>query len=118
MRSAALIFKIAPLPEWREAVAGGSYEGSDDDRRDGFIHLSASHQVAGTLARHFRARKNLVLIAFRADDLTAGLRWEAARGGDFFPHHYGPLDARLALWMRAIAEEGGGHILPPLGGAE
>jgi uncharacterized protein (DUF952 family) len=111
----ALVFKIAARNEWRAAVARGRYDGSADDRRDGFVHLSAGHQVAETLARHFRAKKNLMLIAFRAEDLRPFLRWEASRGGDLFPHHYGALDPRLALWVRPIAEHTGGHGLPPLG---
>jgi len=24
-------------------------------------------------------------------DMGAGLRWEVSRGGELFPHHYGPL---------------------------
>jgi uncharacterized protein (DUF952 family) len=91
MANATFIYKIASEDEWRRAVSRGRYDGSADDRRDGFIHLSAGHQVAATLARHFATKKNLVVIAFRTADCRLQLQWEASRGGELFPHHYGPL---------------------------
>ncbi len=113
MAVSQFIYKIATRREWRDAVAAGRYDGSDDDRLDGFIHLSAAYQLAGTLARHFATTKNLMLIAFRSADLRPGLKWEASRGGDLFPHHYGPLDPALALWVRPIGD-GEDRGLPPL----
>jgi uncharacterized protein (DUF952 family) len=62
------------------------------DARDGFIHLSARGQVAGTLAAHFAGVEGVELLAIDAARLARGaLRWEVSRGGDRFPHLYGPL---------------------------
>lgn len=97
-----IVFKILPDSDWEEARRHGAYAGSADDARDGFIHLSAAHQLAGTAARHFRDREGLLLAAFSAASLGPNLRWEISRGGDLFPHLYGQLPARLALWTRAL----------------
>jgi len=108
------IFKIFPRAEWEQAAASGHYEGSADDRRDGFIHFSTADQLAGTLAKHFAGQDDLLLIAVEAEALGAALRWEAARGGDLFPHLYAPLPAGAALWVRPLPRDPAGqHVIPP-----
>jgi len=114
MIASRIVYKIATAEEWSRATAAGAYEGSADDRRDGFIHLSAAPQLAGTLQHHFATKKNLVLIAFRSADCAAALKWEASRGGELFPHHYGVLDPASALWVRPIGDTGETR-LPRLG---
>lgn len=110
MATSSVIYKIATAGDWDRATAAGSYEGSDDDRRDGFIHLSRAAQLAGTLARHFATKKNLVLIAFRSADVAAALKWEPSRRGELFPHHYGVLDPAAAMWVRPIGDTGGNRL--------
>jgi uncharacterized protein (DUF952 family) len=114
MAGPKFVYKIAGKAVWRKARAAGRYDGSGDDRRDGFIHLCAGQQIAGTLERHFATKKKLVLIAFRTSDCAAGLKWETARGGELFPHHYGPLDPGRAVWVRPIGDGDYGHGLPRL----
>ena len=97
----SLVFKICPRAAWDDACRTGRYCGSADDARDGFIHLSAQDQVAGTLARHFAGQEGLVLIAFDASNL-AGLKWEASRGGALFPHVYGTLPTAAARWVKDL----------------
>jgi len=96
------VYKILPRVDWDQACQDGSYAGSPDDMRDGFIHLSAAHQLASTAARHFRGLEDLVLVALDAEVLGPALKWEPSRGGDLFPHYYGPLPARRALWSRPL----------------
>lgn len=97
-----IIYKIVSEDEWRRATQSGVYFGSDDDRRDGFIHLSAGHQLAGTAAKHFSGKPGLVLVAFAASALGPKLKWEVSRGGDRFPHLYDGLPAALALWTKPL----------------
>ncbi len=62
------------------------------DRRDGFIHLSARGQLAGTLAAHFAGVTDVSLLTIDPGRLPPGaLRWEASRGGRRFPHLYSAL---------------------------
>ena len=111
--SATIVYKILPRAEWHEAVARGAYAGSADDVRDGFIHLSAADQLAGTATKYFRDQPGLVLVAFAADRLGPQLRWEPSRGGALFPHLYGPLPATLALWSRSLPLAADGTPLLP-----
>ena len=75
-----LLFKIIAAGAWASAVRAGRFEGAAIDLRDGFIHLSAGHQLRETAARHFAGQKGLVLVAF-AEDQLANLKWEPSRGG-------------------------------------
>jgi uncharacterized protein (DUF952 family) len=89
-----LVYKIACPAAWEAACAAGCLAPAGVDARDGFIHLSAGYQVAGTLAHHFAGVDDLVLAAFEASAFGDALRWEASRDGALFPHLYGEL--RLA----------------------
>lgn len=90
---AAMIFKVMGKAEWQEAKRLGRYDGSPDDRRDGFIHFSAGEQLPGTLAKYFAGREDLVLLAVEAAALGDALKWEPSRGGALFPHLYRALEA-------------------------
>lgn len=111
-----LVFKIAGREEWAAAVRQGRYAGSADDARDGFIHLSSIEQVAGTLARHFAGRSDLVLVAYEEARLADALKWEPSRGGALFPHYFGVLDPGAAISVEPIAlDKDGRHLLPQRG---
>jgi uncharacterized protein (DUF952 family) len=96
------VYKIAKTADWRQASSSGSFVGSADDKRDGFIHLSAEHQLRGTLEKHFRGESDLVLIAIEAETLGSSLKWEVSRGGDLFPHLYGEIPIAETLWQRVL----------------
>ena len=109
------IYKICPASPWREAERQGSYRGSADDARDGFIHFSAAEQLAGTLDKHYVGQTGLLLIAIDPERLGPALRWEPSRGGDLFPHLYGELDmAAVTAVMELRSRSDGGHDLPEL----
>lgn len=96
------VYKIVPATLWAEATRSGNFTGSEHDRRDGFIHLSASAQVRETLAKHFKDQTDLLLVAYSAKALGTALQWEASRDGELFPHLYGSLQTALALWHRPL----------------
>jgi len=99
--------------DWDAARRVGAYTGSDDDARDGFIHLSSYAQLAGTLHKHFNGRGDLVLIEYDAGDLGPELRWEPSRGGELFPHLYKELPTPIACSVTdLVLDAGGTHILP------
>ena len=86
-----LIYKISPRELWTEAQIRGVFEGAPIDLADGYIHFSAAHQVRETATKYFKNMPDLVLAAIDATALGSALKWEASRGGDLFPHLYGPL---------------------------
>jgi uncharacterized protein (DUF952 family) len=108
-----VIYKICPAEDWSAIRQSGHYDGSADDKRDGFIHFSGKSQLAGTLARHYAGREGLVLLAVDAAALGEALRWEVSRGGEKFPHLFGPLekDAVVKTWP-LTCDPGQGHTLP------
>lgn len=110
----ATIYKICPADLWQAAVAAGVFAGSPVDLTDGFIHFSTAAQVRETAARHFAGATDLVLVAFESESIGPGLRYEPSRGGDLFPHLYGTLDPKLALWSKPLPLGSGGHVFPRL----
>jgi uncharacterized protein (DUF952 family) len=107
------VYKILSAPAFAEAKRAGRFLGSPDDLRDGFIHLSAAEQLAGTLAKHFAGQDALVLLALNAERLGVDLKWEPSRDGELFPHLYAPLDLAAVLWSKTLTlGNDGTHILP------
>ncbi|GJE58082.1 DUF952 domain-containing protein [Methylobacterium trifolii] len=107
------IYKICPRALWRDAEAAGRFSGAPVDRADGFIHLSTAAQVAETAARHFHGQDDLLLIAVDAESLGEALRFEASRGGDLFPHLYGPLPLSAVLSVADLPLGADGrHVFP------
>ncbi|HEY5072683.1 MAG TPA: DUF952 domain-containing protein [Caulobacteraceae bacterium] len=112
---ARTIYKILSRAEWRQAVAKGRFDGSNADRRDGFIHFSIARQVNETARLHFSGRADLVLLEVRTSGLGANLKWERSRGGELFPHLYGPLSCdRVAEVRAAPLGDDGRHDLGEL----
>ena len=109
------IYKIQRASEWAAAASAGDYEGSAVDAKDGFIHFSTAQQPSETAAKHFAGQSDLVLIAIDSEALGAALKWEPSRGGALFPHLYGTLPTRLALWVKPLPLGADGqHRFPDL----
>jgi uncharacterized protein (DUF952 family) len=110
-----VIYHLARGAEWRAAERSGRYDGTADDRRDGFLHFSTAEQVAESAARHRRGETDIVLLAVDAEGLGAALRWEPSRGGALFPHLYGMLPLTSVIWAKPLPlGDDGRHRFPPL----
>ena len=111
----AILYKICRGTEWEAAKAAGTYAGSADDLRDGFIHLSTGGQVRHTAQRHFAGQRDLVLVALDEKRFGPALRYEPGRDGALFPHLYGRLDPVMALWVKPLPiAPTGEHVFPEL----
>ena len=102
------IYHICRAEEWRAAQARGRYDGSSQDRADGFIHMSTAAQLAETARRHYAGRSELVLVEVALAPLGEALKWEASRGGDLFPHLFAPLPASPNLPQRGLSVDADG----------
>jgi uncharacterized protein (DUF952 family) len=107
----ALVYKIISAEGWRQARLAGVFLGAAIDLGDGYIHLSDDSQVEETARRHFSGQNDLLLVAFEADILK-NLKWEPSRGGALFPHVYGTIDPRAALWAKPLAFKDGAFEFP------
>jgi uncharacterized protein (DUF952 family) len=107
------IYKVMSRAALAEAKANGCFEGSADDRRDGFIHFSSADQLEATLVKHFAGQNDLVVVAVDSESLGERLHWEPSRGGALFPHLYGPLELEALVWDEALELGADGrHRLP------
>jgi uncharacterized protein (DUF952 family) len=107
-----VLYKIMSWQEWETAQAQGIYKGSEVDRREGFIHLSAAHQVRATAQKHFLWKTDLLLLSVREEDLGQSLKWDVSRGGDLFPHIYGPLPISAVSEVIPLPLVNGVHQFP------
>jgi uncharacterized protein (DUF952 family) len=104
------IYKLVSRPEWQAAKAAGAFLGAAVDLADGYIHFSTGAQAVETARKYFAGLPDILIVGFEAEALGPGLKWEPSRGGDLFPHLYGPLDPALAVEERAAPLGGDGHI--------
>lgn len=111
------VYKIFTEDEVTAFLSARRFEGSEADRRDGFVHLSTAEQVPGTAAKHFEGRGPLSLAALDEAVLGPELRWEPSRGGALFPHLYRAIEAGDVVWIAPYAPDEAGDWPMPGEGA-
>lgn len=110
-----MIYHMCRADEWAAATKTGTYCGSSQDLADGFIHFSTAAQIVESAKKHRAGQDGLLLVAVDADGLGDRVRWETSRGGDLFPHLYGPLaPAESASVQPLPVGPDGLHVFPPL----
>lgn len=110
-----IIYHMADKDEWETAKKSGSYLGSANDIKDGFIHFSTQETVIESAAKHRAGEENLLLLAVQSDAIGDALKWEAARGGVLFPHLYCPLKSEWVVREDPLpVDQDGLHIFPEL----
>jgi len=110
---AAPIFHVCKWDEWRGAERAGAYDGSSQDKADGFIHFSGGDTVVESVAKHRAGQTGLVLLTVDPDKLGAALKWEPSRGDMLFPHLYGKLPVAAVISARDLPlGADGAHVFP------
>lgn len=111
----AIIYHMCRREEWAAAERTGVYRGSSQDAADGFIHFSTARQIVASAAKHRAGQAGLVLLAVDAVKLGDALKWEVSRGGELFPHLYGPLPHGAVASVHDLPLGADGrHVFPPL----
>jgi len=111
-----LIYHMCRREEWEDARMLGEYRGSSQDKADGFIHFSDAAQLPESAAKHRAGQEGLVVLVVETEPLGDALKWEPSRGGELFPHLYGPLPLKAVRSVHdAPLGDDGRHFLPPLG---
>ena len=103
-------YKIIAAEEWDGIVADGAYAGSEVDHADGYIHLSTEDQFAETAGKHYAGRADLLCLTVDLRTLGETVVWEPSRGGQMFPHIYGPLPIAAVTGRRRFAVEADGAV--------
>jgi uncharacterized protein (DUF952 family) len=110
-----IIYHMADKLTWEKAVAEGTYRGTENDLKDGFIHFSTKETVVESAAKHRAGAKNLLLLSVDADVLGEQLVWEPARGGVLFPHLFDMLDPKKVISATALPlDDNNLHVFPDL----
>lgn len=94
----------------------GSFAGAPIDLQDGYIHLSTAAQLQETLDKHFAGQPDLWLAAVDLEALGDALKWEPSRGGQLFPHLYGPLTLETVIAYSELHYEPDGSLRLPVAG--
>ena len=107
------VYKILTLKEWENASKMG-FIVTELDKKDGFVHLSTSSQLAVTLSFFFAQHKQVVLLQLTLDKIEDELVFEAPvpaneRKG-LFPHLYSELAFNQVSLVWHL--ERGAFILP------
>ncbi|CAO3417494.1 DUF952 domain-containing protein [Azospirillum doebereinerae] len=92
-----IIHHMCRADEWDAARSAGSYPGSSQDAKDGFIHFSTSSQIEESAAKHRAGQDGLVLLTVDAARLGEALKWEPSRSGQLFPHLHAALPVAAVL---------------------
>ena len=115
--TARRLYHIRDRMSWRAARADGAVRPAPGE---GFVHLSAWHQVAETLARHFAGRRDLVLLAIDPARLPCAPVWtDVPARGEALPHLHADLPAGAVAAVHDLPLDWEGrHVLPDAPGGE
>ena len=107
-----IAYKVLTAEEFAELQRGG-WRGSELDRADGFIHLSAAAQLTETVNKWFAGRTDLVVAAVDLETLGRTVAWEPSRGGALFPHVYGTLGPEHVVASASLTRDATGKVARP-----
>jgi uncharacterized protein (DUF952 family) len=111
----AIAYKILTADELADLEAG-TFTGAAVDKADGYIHLSTAEQLTETADRHFAGQDALMVAAVDLDALGGAIRWEPSRGGQLFPHLYGPLTLDAVIAYSPMQRHDDGSVALPVAG--
>jgi uncharacterized protein (DUF952 family) len=98
------------------ALESGSFAGAPIDLTDGYIHLSTAQQLDETVDKHFAGQTDLPSAAVDLEAQGETLKWEPSRGGQLFPHIYGPLLLETVIAYGPIERDEQGKVKLPVTG--
>lgn len=109
-------YKVLTGGEMAVLERDGVFNGAPVDLADGYIHLSTAEQLTETVDRHFAGQGDLHVAAVDLGSFASSLRWEESRGGQLFPHLYGPLLLETVVAYGPLERGAGGAVRLPVTG--
>ncbi|MEN2746389.1 DUF952 domain-containing protein [Sphingomonas sp. T9W2] len=111
----ATAFKVLTAGQMA-ALEAGSFDGAPVDLADGYIHLSTFDQLTETVDKHFAGQDDLHVAEVDLDALGEAVKWEPSRGGQLFPHLYGPLPLEVVVAYGPLHRDDAGQVKRPITG--
>lgn len=109
-------YKVLTAEQMATLERDGRFDGAPVDLTDGFVHLSTAEQLTETVDRHFAGQTDLHVVAVDLESFGDALRWEPSRGGQSFPHLYGPLLLETVVAYGPLERDGNGGVRLPIAG--
>ncbi|SFP33729.1 DUF952 domain-containing protein [Sphingomonas rubra] len=109
-------YKVLTADQMAALERDGTFAGAPVDVADGFIHLSTADQLTETVDKHFAGQADLHVAAVDLGSFGDNLRWEESRGGQLFPHLYGPLPLETVIAYGPLSRDDDGKVRLPIAG--
>jgi uncharacterized protein (DUF952 family) len=109
-------YKVLTADQMATLERDGRFDGAPVDVADGYIHLSTADQLTETVDKHFAGQHDLHVAAVDLGSFDAALKWEESRGGQLFPHLYGPLLLETVIAYGPLERNDDGAVKLPVAG--
>ncbi len=109
-------YKVLTADQMATLERDGRFDGAPVDVADGYIHLSTADQLTETVDKHFAGQHDLHVAAVDLGSFGASLKWEESRGGQLFPHLYGPLLLETVIAYGPLERDPDGAVKLPVAG--
>jgi uncharacterized protein (DUF952 family) len=109
-------YKVLTADQMATLERDGSFAGAPVDVADGYIHLSTATQLTETVDKHFAGQTDLHVAAVDLGSFGGSLKWEESRGGQLFPHLYGPLLLETVIAYGPLERDDDGAVKLPVAG--
>ena len=111
-----LAYKVLTAPQMAALESVGEFAGAPIDIEDGYIHMSTAAQLTETVDKHFAGQDDLHVAAVDLVVLEGAVKWEESRGGQLFPHLYGPLPLNAVIAYGPLERDSKGMVKLPVAG--
>ena len=111
-----IAYKVLTAEQMAALEADGNFAGAPVDLADGYVHLSTCEQLTETVDKHFAGQENLHVAAVDLGSFGGSLKWEESRGGQLFPHLYGPLLLETVIAYGPLERLADGQVKLPVAG--
>ena len=109
-------YKVLTAEQMATLERDGSFAGAPVDLADGYIHMSTVDQLIETVDKHFAGQDDLYVAAVDLGSFGDSLKWEESRGGQLFPHLYGPLLLETVVAYSPLTRADDGTVRLPVTG--
>ena len=109
-------YKVLTGDQMAALERDGTFAGAPIVIADGFVHLSTAEQLTETVDKHFAGQADLHVAAVDLGSFGGSLKWEASRGGQLFPHLYGPLLLETVIAYGPLERDAACQVRLPVAG--
>ncbi len=109
-------YKVLTAEQMAALERDGTFPGAPVDLTDGYLHMSTAAQLSETVDKHFAGQSDLHVAAVDLGSFGDSLKWEESRGGQLFPHLYGPLLLETVIAYSPLERDEDGTVRLPVTG--